>query len=98
MDRHLEGDKPYLYEFQVEGVLDDCWADWFNGLSIQHHRRTGTLPVTVLTGPIVDQVALHGILAKIRDLNLKLISVRKLGLEINPNMEDSNDRSTRTGT
>lgn len=98
MDRYSENEELSHYEFQVQGVLDDCWADWFNGLSIRHHRLAGTRPVTILSGPIVDQVALHGILAKIRDLNLKLISFRKLGPEINPNMEDNDDRSTRIGT
>jgi len=68
-----------LYEFRVQGELDDCWSDWFNGMTIRAEYKSEDRPVTIITGRVLDQVALHGILAKIRDLNLKLISVRKLG-------------------
>lgn len=78
MDQRPENKELTIYEFQVQGVLDDCWADWFNGMRIRHERQRDAHPVTILTGKVVDQVALHGILAKIRDLNLKLISMRKL--------------------
>ena len=90
MDRYSESEEFSQYEFRVQGVLDDCWADWFDGMTIQHQQRTGTHSETILTGSVVDQVALHGILAKIRDLNLKLISLHKL--------EDNDDRSTNIST
>jgi hypothetical protein len=89
MDRYTESEDLSQYEFRVQGVLDDSWADWFDGMTIRHQQRAGTQSETILTGSVVDQVALHGILAKIRDLNLKLISFRK--------MEDNDDRSIRIG-
>lgn len=65
------------YEIKVKGELDPVWIEWFEGLSLVHDCEGNT----VLTGLIVDQTALHSILLKIRDLNLKLISVN----EIKPN-------------
>jgi hypothetical protein len=61
------------YEIRVDGVLDDRWADWFGGLQIS---ADGTQ--TVIAGLLPDQPALHGLLAKVRDLGLSLISVRQL--------------------
>ena len=60
-----------VYNVRVKGHLDRCWSEWFDGLVLTHHLD-GT---TVLAGAVVDQAALHGILAKIRDLGLTLISV-----------------------
>jgi len=64
---------PTYYEIRVEGVLDHRWAAWFGGL---HVGTDGTQ--TVISGLLTDQPALHGLLAKIRDLGLCLISVRRL--------------------
>jgi hypothetical protein len=64
---------PAHYEIRVEGVLDSRWATWFGGLRVE---REGTQ--TVISGLLADQPALHGLLAKIRDLGLCLISVRRL--------------------
>lgn len=64
---------PEWYEICVEGELPRGWADWFDGLEI----RPDPSGITILAGPLADQAALHGVLAKIRDLNLKLISVRR---------------------
>lgn len=64
---------PACYEFRVDGVLDDRWADWFGGLQVD---SDGTQ--TVISGLLADQPALHGVLAKIRDLGLSLISVRRI--------------------
>ena len=63
--------EPGLYEIRVKGYLDSRWADWFDGLSFTHESE-GT---TILYGPVVDQAALHGLLRKVRDLGLPLISV-----------------------
>ncbi|MNH86752.1 hypothetical protein D3C87_478430 [compost metagenome] len=60
-----------LYEIRLKGHLDARWANWFEGL-IFTCNKDGT---TVLTGPVVDQAALHGLLRKVRDLGLPLISV-----------------------
>jgi hypothetical protein len=65
---------PARYEIVVDGLLDDQWADWFGGLQVSSE---GTQ--TVVVGVLADQPALHGALAKIRDLGLCLISVRRLG-------------------
>lgn len=61
------------YEIRVEGSLDSCWEAWFDGLQVSNERSE-----TVLTGPLIDQSALHGALAKIRDIGLCLISVQRL--------------------
>ena len=62
---------PGFYEIRIKGHLDDQSVDWFGGLSITLEEDGNTL----LSGPIVDQAALHGVLKKIRDLGLTLISV-----------------------
>ncbi len=63
-----------IYQIKIKGHLDLRWSDWFDGLVISH------LPggVTLLTGPVVDQAALFGLLLKIRDLNLTLLSLKRL--------------------
>jgi hypothetical protein len=61
-----------IYRVQVRGHLDDRWSDWLGGLAVQRHDD-GT---TVLVGP-VDQAALHGVIARIRDLGLELLSVSR---------------------
>ncbi len=66
-------DKPSLYEICIQGHLADCWSSWFDGLTIQHNPDGDT----VLYGTLADQAALHGVLQKIRDLNLVLISLRQ---------------------
>ena len=65
--------RPARYEIRVDGVLDDRWADWFGGLRVS---SDGTQ--TVIAGLLPDQPALHGLLARVRDLGLCLISVRQL--------------------
>ena len=62
------------YEFRVKGHLDTRWADWFDGLRLTH-AGDGT---TVIQGLVADQAALHGLLQKLRDLGLPLISVARL--------------------
>jgi len=64
---------PARYEIRVADVLDDRWAAWFGGLQI-----SGQGEETVICGMLADQSALHGLLAKVRDLGLCLISVRRL--------------------
>jgi hypothetical protein len=62
---------PLVYRICVEGHLDLDWADWFEGMNIRHGARGRS----TLTGPVYDQAALYGILAKLRDLGLILVSV-----------------------
>ncbi len=64
--------RPARYEIRVDGVLDGRWADWFGGLQVD---SDGTQ--TIISGLLADQPALHGVLAKIRDLGLCLISVHR---------------------
>jgi hypothetical protein len=61
------------YEIRVRGVLDSGWSAWFDGLQVSSDERGQTL----ITGPVADQAALHGLLAKVRDLGLELLSVRR---------------------
>ena len=67
-------DKPCVYEIRVEGHLADRWSDWFEGLAI----RTDANGETKMTGLLADQAALYGVLTKIHNLNLILISVGRL--------------------
>jgi hypothetical protein len=62
------------YEIRLKGHLDDQWAEWFEGLTITLEEDGDTL----LTGPVIDQAALHGLLKKVRDLGLSLVSVSPL--------------------
>jgi len=64
--------QPVYYEIQVEGCLTEQWAEWFDGLAIT--RESGE---TLLTGPLEDQAALYGVLKKVRDLGLALVSVNR---------------------
>ena len=64
------------YEILVRGVLDACWSAWFDGLDVSGDPDGGT---TTIAGPVVDQAALHGLLAKVRDLGLPLLEVRRIG-------------------
>ena len=64
---------PAHYEIRVDGVLDSRWGAWFDGLQVSDDGEE-----TVISGLLADQPALHGLLAKIRDLGLCLISVRRL--------------------
>jgi len=59
------------YEIRIKGHLDDRWAGWFEGLTITLEEDGDTL----LTGPVIDQAALHGLLKKMRDLGMPLLSV-----------------------
>lgn len=73
---------PLFYEIQVEGELGDMWASWFEGMSIrQELNGESERATTVLYGAIPDQPALYGVLNKIRDLNLVLLSVKKCEAE-----------------
>ena len=74
----------FVYQIRVRGQLTDDWSDWFAGLQITP-LATGD---TLLTGPL-DQTALHGVLARIRDLNLSLLAVTQLGEETHLRLDDS---------
>jgi hypothetical protein len=63
--------KPTVYQIRIKGHLGREWTDWFEGLTITLEEDGNTL----LTGPVVDQAALHGLLKKVRDLGMPLLSV-----------------------
>jgi len=65
---------PEYYEIKIKGHLDPCWSDWFESLTLTYVEDDETL----LSGLLLDQAALHGMLERIRDLNLKLISVNSV--------------------
>lgn len=68
-------DEPVPYEIRVAEQLDERWAKWFGGLEIVHSAESGA---TILRGVMPDQPALFGVLSKVRDLGLTLISVQRL--------------------
>ena len=74
-------DEPGLYEIRIKGHLDNRWADWFEGLTITALDNGETL----LTGPVLDQAALHGLLRKVRDLGMPLLSVTR----VRPSQDDT---------
>ena len=63
--------QPVVYQIRLKGHLDSQWTDWFDGLTITLEEDGNTL----LTGPVIDQAALHGLLKKVRDLGMTLVSV-----------------------
>ena len=63
-------DRPMVYQIRIEGHLGPGWPDWFGGMTITLEEGGDTL----LTGPVVDQAALHGLLRRVRDLGIPLIS------------------------
>lgn len=77
--------QPIVYQLRLKGHLDRQWTDWFEGLTITLEDNGETL----LTGPVIDQPALHGLLKKVRDLGIPLVAVNPL-----PGHETHANRST----
>ena len=69
--------QPMIYQIRLKGYLGAQWTDWFGGLTITLEEGGDTL----LTGPVIDQAALHGLLKKVRDLGLSLVSVCPVELD-----------------
>ena len=69
---NADPDQPTIYQIRIKGHLGREWTDWFGGLSITLEENGDTL----LTGPVVDQAALHGVLRKVRDLGMTLLVVK----------------------
>ena len=72
-----------IYQIRIQGHLGYQWTDWFEGLTITLKEGGETL----LTGPVVDQAALHGLLRKVRDLGMPLLSV----ICVQPDQADASD-------
>ena len=60
-----------IYQIRVRGHIPDTWSEWFEGLTIEHLPDSDSL----LSGPVADKAALHGLLTRVRDLNLTLVAV-----------------------
>jgi hypothetical protein len=69
-----DADQPNVYQIRIGGQLGPHWAGWFDGLAITWEDSGDT----VLTGPVADQAALHGVLRKVRDLGLPLLAVNRV--------------------
>jgi hypothetical protein len=67
----VDSSQPKIYQIRLVGHLDHEWTEWFGGLTITLEENGDTL----LTGPVIDQAALHGLLKKVRDLGMALVSV-----------------------
>ena len=74
MSDKLDPNQPTIYQIRIRGHLGQQWTDWFPGLTITLEENGDTL----LTGPVVDQPALHGLLKKVRDLGMPLLTVHRL--------------------
>ena len=70
-------DQQTVYQFRIKGHLGQQWMNWFEGLTITSEEDGNTL----LSGPVIDQSAIHGILKKIRDLGMPLLSVNAISLK-----------------
>src|ERR1051325_9216074 len=66
--------QPMIYQIRIEGQLGRQWTDWFGGMTVRLADNGDTL----LTGPVIDQAALHGLLKKVRDLGMTLLSVNHI--------------------
>ncbi len=78
---NIELNQPMVYQIQIKGHLGCQWSDWFGGLSIMLEENGNTL----LIGPVVDQAELYGLLKRVRDLGMTLISVNPA----KPSQEDA---------
>lgn len=67
-----------IYQIKVQGILDEQWSNWFNGLTTEVGTASDGPPITTLTVAVSDQAKLRGILSKIWDLNLTVISVTQI--------------------
>ena len=74
LDKEPDPSQPMVYQIRIKGHLGVQWTDWFGSLSITLEDNGDTL----LTGPVVDQAALHGLLKKVRDLGISLVSINRV--------------------
>jgi len=83
LDPKTDPGQPMVYQIRIKGHLGRQWTDWFEGLTITLEDDG----VTLLSGPVVDQAMLHGLLKKVRDLGMPLLSVSPVG----PGQADASD-------
>ena len=89
--QRLRLDQPATYQIKVQGRLSEKWSDWFDGMTITVENSNASFTVTTLTGTVADQVALYGLLSRIRDLGLPLLLVQYVD-------RGKQSQSTRGGT
>lgn len=89
--QRLRLDQPATYQIKVQGRLSEKWSDWFDGMTITVENSNASFTVTTLTGTVADQVALYGLLSRIRDLGLPLLLVQYVD-------RGEQSQSTRGGT
>jgi len=82
-DSSIDPGHPAVYQIRIKGHLGRHWSDWFGGLTITLEDDCETL----LTGPVVDQAALHGLLRKVRDVGMPFLSV----VCVQPDQADASD-------
>jgi hypothetical protein len=80
-EQRLNLDSPAIYQIKVQGRIGEGWSDWLNGMTLTFENGKDGSTITTLTGTVTDQVALHGVLARIRDLALHLWLVKYVGTE-----------------
>ena len=80
----IDPGQPMVYQIRIKGHLGRQWTDWFEGLTITLEDNGDTL----FTGPVVDQAALHGLLRKVRDLGMPLVSVRPIRQDVSVATEE----------
>lgn len=73
-DSTMDSSESVVYQIRIKGHLGPGWTDWFEGLTVTLEENGDTL----LSGPVIDQAALHGLLRKVRDLGMPLLSVRRV--------------------
>ena len=83
-------DEPGIYQVTISGTFDQRWSEWFDGFAITSQAEDETL----LTGSVIDQISLHGLLSKIRDLGLTLLAVKRVAAP--PSCAGQQGTSTRS--
>ena len=84
----IDSSQPIVYQIRLKGHLSHKWTEWFEGLTITHEEDGNT----ILTGPVIDQAALHGLFKKVRDLGMPLLSVNS----VEPDLQDTSDNEQVT--
>jgi hypothetical protein len=83
INSEIDSGQPMVYQIRIKGHVGRQWTNWFGDLTIQLQDNGETL----LTGPVVDQAALHGVLKKVRDVGMPLLSVNR----VKPGQADASD-------
>jgi hypothetical protein len=78
VSEELAQDYLTVYEIKVQGWIDESWSDWFEGMTIVAETSTDGIPITRLIGTVVDQAALLGLLRRLHNLHLQLLSVNRV--------------------